>query len=353
MKRRTTRPGEKARIPIEREIGLRFKLRGDFVAELASNLSTGGMFIRTRRPHPVGSVFDFELSLADDRPLIAGKAQVAWVRRREETPEEPAGMGVRFVELDDDSRRHVAELVAGDQTPGGEQAELAAPEEPSRDEAPSATGGPETAAARPAARGAAVAAAPPAAAAAGAVPTLPAGRAAAAPERRSRLPWILLVAALAAALAVAFWPRPAARTTASAGETPTRPAAESAAAEAPVVAVEPAPEPGPADLVEEWARAWSEQRVDDYLATYSAGFEPDGGLGREAWQEQRRARLLAPRWIEVGLAFVEMEEIGPDRVRVRFVQEYESDSFHDVVRKFLDLGREADGWKILRESVES
>ena len=353
MEGRTTRPGEEARIPIEQEIGLRFKHLGEFVAELAANLSTGGMFIRTRQPHPVGSVFEFELRLAGDQPLIAGKAQVAWIRRRGEAPEEPAGMGVRFVELDDDSRRQVAELVAAREAAGGQPVDLAAPQESSRDDAPPAAGGPEAVAASPAVGGTAGAAAAPPSAAAVAAPALLVGRAAAAPARRSRLPWLLLIVVLVAALAAAFWPRPGARTTASPSETPARPAAESAAAEAPDAAVEAAPEPRPADLVEEWARAWSEQRVDDYLATYSPRFEPDGRLSREAWEERRRARLLAPRWIEVGLAFVEIEETGPDRVRVRFVQEYQSDSFHDVVRKYLDLGREADGWKILRESVES
>ena len=93
MDRRTTRPGERARVPLERPIGLRFNHLGEFVDGLAANLSTGGMFIRTRRPHPVGSVFEFEFRPGTHQPLIAGKAQVAWVRRRSDTLDEPAGMG--------------------------------------------------------------------------------------------------------------------------------------------------------------------------------------------------------------------------------------------------------------------
>ena len=105
MARRKTRPGEATRHPLEQRVALRHKHFGEFVDEVASNVSTGGMFVRSARPHPVGSVFEFELRLADDLPPIAGKAQVAWVRRRSQQADRPAGMGVRFVELADDSRR--------------------------------------------------------------------------------------------------------------------------------------------------------------------------------------------------------------------------------------------------------
>jgi hypothetical protein len=105
-------------------------------------------------------------------------------------------------------------------------------------------------------------------------------------------------------------------------------------------------------MVDEWARAWSEQRVDDSIATYSRRFTPPGGLDRPAWETQRRAPILKPRRVEVALALVELEELEPGRSRVRFVQAYESDSYRDVVRKVLDLELTERGWKILRERVE-
>lgn len=339
------RPGEEPRAAVEQAIGLRFKHFGDFIEELASNLSTGGMFIRTRKPHPVGSIFEFEFRLDNDQPLIAGKAQVAWVRRRSDYIDKPAGMGVRFVELDDDSRRHIGELVAAHEEKGGQppdiepvpEAQAAATEPPSSEPPPTAAPAPPTATSAP-----------------------HAGTPSVAEEekrRGARLLWAL-VAVFLAAILVFLWLRQApqsapptesvavgSKAVASASSVPELSATDSNA-------VPDTVEPPQILLVNDWARAWSDQRVDDYLAAYSSRFEVTGGLDRKSWQGQRRVRILAPQWIEVGLAFVELEEAGPDTARVSFVQAYESDSYRDVVRKVLDLAREEDGWRILRETVE-
>jgi uncharacterized protein (TIGR02266 family) len=356
MGRRKWRPGEQRRAALDRPVALRFKHFEEFIEKLAANVSSGGMFIRTRRPHPVGSVFEFEFRLGSDRPLIAGKAQVAWVRRRDETAEKPAGMGVRFVELDDESRRHVAELVAARDEARGRADDAEPPLE-----VPAAAGKPTAAGSE------ATAAPPPAARAAGhAEPELPGGRAESAARRRlgGRLPALLMALVLAAALTAAFrwWPPSGAGSAADPPATPTPADRSPIAAEetdaapttpaAPGATAAPAARPAQLQRVDEWARAWSERRVDDYLAAYSGRFTPDGGLGRAAWERQRRSRILTPERIEVALALVELEELGPDSSRVRFIQAYESESYRDVVRKVLDLEREADGWKIVRESVE-
>ena len=361
MGRRTARPGEPSRADIERPVGLRFKHLGGFVDELAANVSTGGMFIRTARPHPVGSVFEFELRPASDRPHIAGKAQVVWVRRQRagEDVDRPAGMGVRFVELDDESRRDIAELVAVQSATGGTPAETGSPEDDPA--VVVSTAGAEASAADPPAGAGRPAPA-------STTPPPPRGRAAAAAtDRRGWRPaYVVLVALLVAAFAFVLAQRPPAE---SPAESPAEPPAESpaespdstpqAAAE-PSAAPPPAGEPaaaaprraGPSRAVEAWAEAWSEQRVEDYLAAYSPRFVPGDGLDRQSWERQRRARLLAPGAIAVGLAFIEVEEVGAGRSRVRFVQAYESDSYRDVVRKVLELENGADGWKIVRETVE-
>lgn len=341
MTRRPARPGEEARAPLQHDIGLRFKHFGDFVDETATNVSTGGMFISTPRPQPVGSVFEFVLRLGSERHPIAGKAEVVWVRRRGDYLDKPVGMGVRFVELANESRRHIAEIVAThhEQRAGLEGVDAAAemppadtgpgPDPPVVDEAPDGPAAESTP--RPAPRREAVEAA-------GFSP--------------SRLPWILLSAVLAAALVVSLWPRPT---------SPPPPAAEREPAEAaPAGALSAAPtqpdaaavaEPEPIRIINGWAGAWSEKRVDDYLGAYSPRFTPPGGLDRAAWERQRRERILAPRWIEVSLAFVELEDTAPDRARIRFVQSYESDSYRDLVRKVLELERGERGWRILSETT--
>lgn len=108
-----------------------------------------------------------------------------------------------------------------------------------------------------------------------------------------------------------------------------------------------------ADLVEAWALAWSEQRVDDYLYFYGRGFVPVGEFGRQAWEARRRQRIAAPEFIKVSVAFLDFEGRGSRGALVRFNQSYESNTFSDIVTKTLELAREDGIWKIVGETVDS
>lgn len=108
-----------------------------------------------------------------------------------------------------------------------------------------------------------------------------------------------------------------------------------------------------AALVEGWARAWSDQSVDEYLSYYVSGFQPDSELSNSEWQELRRQRLSAPQYVKVSVAFLDFETKETDRALVRFNQSYESDTFSDVVTKTLELVRQGGQWKIVKESVDS
>ena len=103
------------------------------------------------------------------------------------------------------------------------------------------------------------------------------------------------------------------------------------------------------DLAQTWARAWSEQRVRDYLKLYAADFRPPQGMSRSAWEAQRTQRILKPRHIEVELRAVEARQQGGERVAVSFDQIYRSESYQDTVRKTLELVAENGDWKILAE----
>ncbi len=112
------------RIDLEREISIRVPRFDTFVTEYSQNISTTGMFIVSEQPQPPGTTFSFEFSVADDWKLIRGKAQVVWTRYRSEGPERPAGMGVRFVELDAQSRRLIRWIVEKHIREGGTPFEL-------------------------------------------------------------------------------------------------------------------------------------------------------------------------------------------------------------------------------------
>lgn len=83
------------------------------------NLSTTGMFIETRDLGACGKELLFEFSLTKGQRPVRGAAEVVWVRRYEERlPRRRPGMGLRFLDLDDDSGEQIDWLVARRKQPG-------------------------------------------------------------------------------------------------------------------------------------------------------------------------------------------------------------------------------------------
>lgn len=104
-------------------------------------------------------------------------------------------------------------------------------------------------------------------------------------------------------------------------------------------------------VVQGWARAWSEQQVDDYLGFYAREFAPNDGMSRSAWAEQRAERIRRPRQIEVRVDSIAVRQAGEGRAQARFEQFYRSDRFQDRVSKTLDLVLEGGVWKIQAEQA--
>ena len=103
---KNSRVGNSRRIPVRKEIAVRFPHFHEFVKAVSANLSTTGMFIETDDCQPIGSVFTFRF-LIEEWELIQGSARVVWTREQSEGQERPAGMGAQFVNLDAQSRRMV------------------------------------------------------------------------------------------------------------------------------------------------------------------------------------------------------------------------------------------------------
>ncbi len=98
-------------MPLVREVVLEFEDFRGFVAEFSKNLSMGGMFVKSDTPKEPGEVFKFKFRLADGYQLIQGRGQVVWKRDVDEGPDRPAGMGVRFLEMDEASRQLIGKMV--------------------------------------------------------------------------------------------------------------------------------------------------------------------------------------------------------------------------------------------------
>lgn len=90
----------------------RFNTLEDFLAEYATNLSPGGMFIQTDAASPVGSTLHLQFSLKDGSRLIDGIVRVVRVVPHG-TPQGPAGMGVEFLELEDETKRVLERICGG------------------------------------------------------------------------------------------------------------------------------------------------------------------------------------------------------------------------------------------------
>jgi uncharacterized protein (TIGR02266 family) len=101
------------RVPIALRIKLRFRKKDTFVSKFATNISSNGMFISSRKPKEQGTLLRFELRLADDSTVIAGQGRVAWVRAYDpDHPKRPHGMGIEFTALNQQSRETISQIVA-------------------------------------------------------------------------------------------------------------------------------------------------------------------------------------------------------------------------------------------------
>lgn len=79
----------------------------EFIAEYVSDISRGGVFIRSKSPLPVGTKVNLKFSvILDDFETIEGEGEVV----RLVDNDERQGMGVRFTTLTERSRELIEEL---------------------------------------------------------------------------------------------------------------------------------------------------------------------------------------------------------------------------------------------------
>jgi type IV pilus assembly protein PilZ len=89
-----------------------YKRLNTFFADYTKNISKGGTFIRTAKPLEIGTEFVFVLSVPSHNTQLALKGEVVRVvTEQEATPDNPAGMGIRFKFDDDAEREKVDEFV--------------------------------------------------------------------------------------------------------------------------------------------------------------------------------------------------------------------------------------------------
>src|SRR3954454_5407978 len=112
-------PRDSRRVPLETRVQLKFDRFDGFISEYSSNLSPGGIFLRTRAPQALGTVLDFAFRLGDGFELIRGRGEVVWTRMEDEGPTRPAGMGLGFLELSEGGKERISPIVNQHTLEGG------------------------------------------------------------------------------------------------------------------------------------------------------------------------------------------------------------------------------------------
>ncbi len=333
--------GESFRVPIDCVVDLRLGPADSWIRTSATNISMSGMFLRTAEMQPRGTALDVKFQLQLGEPPIQAKVEVLWSRVRDTGPETPRGLGVRFLDLDLESKYAISRLVDRYRQLGRTPFHLTAVEGKAKADTADSRHG----------RGA-LALAFAAGTATGALASFlwiaePGGSdetTAHATEVAELKPKSVEQSPLSpeASPPPEANPRPKASSSSVPGTTPAPPGAAVSSDDA-ADAVEAA--------VHAWARAWAAKDIERYLAAYLDDFQPASGLSHEAWEAQRRRRLTRPGAIEIRLSALEIDVLAPERAIARFGQAYSAPGYQDQVRKQLELVRHEQGWKIRHEEA--
>jgi uncharacterized protein (TIGR02266 family) len=84
----------------------------EFIEHHSHDVSRGGMYIKTPQPFPPGTLLKFEVKIAADQKVMQGVGRVVWRREADDaSADHPAGMGVKFIKLDNESKDIIDQLV--------------------------------------------------------------------------------------------------------------------------------------------------------------------------------------------------------------------------------------------------
>src|SRR5882672_7631888 len=98
-----------------------------------------------------------------------------------------------------------------------------------------------------------------------------------------------------------------------------------------------------------WADAWSQKKVETYLAFYAQDFKTPKGEGRSEWEATRRERINGAKKIEVAVESPKVVLKDENNATVSFKQLYRSDTFKLNSRKTLVMVRTEGRWVIQQE----
>ncbi len=91
------------------KVNQEFQVVEEFIAEYVTDISQGGVFIKSKNPLPVGTRVNLKFTvIVDDMETIEGEGEVM----RVDTRPDSTGMGVAFTRLTADSMELINRVVA-------------------------------------------------------------------------------------------------------------------------------------------------------------------------------------------------------------------------------------------------
>jgi len=96
---------------LQHELLVAYRTVDGFITDWAVNISRGGMFINTRNPLAVGSVVRLIVSLPDAAFPFDLTGRVIRVHAYDPASKEMAGMGLEFLDVDEEKRARLERFV--------------------------------------------------------------------------------------------------------------------------------------------------------------------------------------------------------------------------------------------------
>lgn len=99
----------------------------------------------------------------------------------------------------------------------------------------------------------------------------------------------------------------------------------------------------------DWVKVWSSQNARKYLDLYAVNFKTPNGESRGQWEDESKARLRTPKYIEINISNEKVSFPDKNHATVTFHQSYRSDYQNTSLDKIMLLVKSNDKWLIQEE----
>lgn len=96
---------------LHHELLVAYRSVDGFITDWATNISKGGIFINTRKPHPVGSLVRLIISLPDAAFPFDLTGRVTRINEFDNPANQVPGMAIEFVDVDEDKKVRIERFV--------------------------------------------------------------------------------------------------------------------------------------------------------------------------------------------------------------------------------------------------